>query len=51
MAWDRYECYGGNQHVSKQKYSVLLKMQKAIIIQNSSITDTADNLKTSTYLK
>lgn len=51
MVWDKYEGYSGNQDVNKQKCSVVLKMQRAIIIQNSSITYTADILKTSTYLK
>jgi hypothetical protein len=45
------ESYSGNQHVNNQKYSVLLKMQRAIIIQNTSITYTADISETSTYLK
>ena len=38
------ESYSGNQHVSKQKCSLELKMQRAITIQNPSITYTADIL-------
>ena len=47
---EEIESYSGNQHVYKQKCSVLLKMQRAKIIQNCSITYPADILKTTVIL-